>query len=55
MTTPIKGLRITLYPIGPGKPKHQMKKCICGKVAKEHFDNGLSCGDDMCDEYGDKN
>ncbi|KKM75531.1 hypothetical protein LCGC14_1389250 [marine sediment metagenome] len=27
-----------------------MKKCKCGKEAKEHFEGGLSCGDDMCDD-----
>lgn len=26
------------------------KKCECGKEAKPHYDNGLYCGDDMCDE-----
>ena len=28
----------------------KIKQCKCGKLASEHFDNGLSCGDDMCDD-----
>lgn len=27
-----------------------IKQCKCGKMASEHFDNGLSCGDDQCDD-----
>ncbi len=30
------------------------KICECGKPASEHFDNGLSCGDDQCDECFEK-
>ena len=26
------------------------KKCICGKPTKPHWDNGLYCGDNECDE-----
>ena len=31
-----------------------IKQCKCGKMASEHFDNGLSCGDDMCDDCFEK-
>lgn len=27
-----------------------IKQCACGNMASEHFDNGLSCGDDQCDD-----
>lgn len=30
------------------------KKCICGKPAKPHWDNGLYCGDHECDECFEK-
>ena len=26
------------------------KRCKCGKEARSHIDNGLDCGDEMCDE-----
>ena len=26
------------------------KLCKCGKPTRRHFDNGLDCGDDECDE-----
>jgi len=26
------------------------KKCKCGKDTKPHYDGGLYCGDEMCDE-----
>ena len=30
--------------------KKEQKKCKCGKLGRPHWDNGLYCGDDMCDE-----
>ena len=27
-----------------------VKLCKCGKLTRRHFDNGLDCGDDECDE-----
>jgi len=30
------------------------KKCKCGKYAVKHWDNGLYCGDNMCDECFEK-
>ena len=37
-----------------GEENEKPKTCICGKPAREHFDNGLSCGDDECDECFEK-
>ncbi len=31
------------------KEKDETKQCKCGNPAKPHYDNGLYCGDDMCD------
>jgi len=28
----------------------EWKMCNCGRLTKEHFNNGLSCGDDQCDD-----
>lgn len=36
-----------------GKPKKQ-NVCQCGKPAKPHWDHGLYCGDDDCDECFEK-
>ena len=31
-------------------PNRTRKKCRCGKDAKPHYEGGLYCGDDLCDE-----
>lgn len=33
---------------------NDVKECSiedCTEPAKEHYDNGLSCGDDLCDKH----
>lgn len=45
--------RLSFYRKEPAKAMSKdiaLKNCKCGKKAKSHYNSGLYCGNDMCDE-----